>query len=56
MNHFFRKKIEIQPYEYNKCFSRVAHDFFSTIAGQKVDLFAPDGAIKSTLWPASRKK
>ena len=30
--------------------------FFFLLAGQKVDLFAPHGAIKSTLWPASKKK
>ena len=32
------------------------HTIFFLLAGQKVDLFAPHGAIKSTLWPASRKK
>ena len=39
----------------NKCFSRVAHDFFSTI-GSESGFISPHGAIKSTLWPASRKK
>ena len=34
----------------------VLHTIFFLPAGQKVDLFAPHGAIKSTLWPASRKK
>ena len=34
----------------------VLHTIFFLLAGQKVDLFAPHGAIKSTLWPASRKK
>ena len=34
----------------------VLHTIFFLLAGQKVDLFAPQGAIKSTLWPASRKK
>ena len=33
----------------------VLHTIFFILAGQKVDLFAPHGAIKSTLWPASRK-
>ena len=33
----------------------VLHTIFFLLAGQKVDLFAPHGAIKSTLWPASRK-
>ena len=33
----------------------VLHTIFILLAGQKVDLFAPHGAIKSTLWPASRK-
>ena len=31
------------------------HTIFFLLAGQKVDLFAPHRAIKSTLWPASRK-
>ena len=35
----------------------VLHTIFFLLAGQKVDLFArPHGVIKSTLWPASRKK
>ena len=34
----------------------VLHTIFFLLAGQKVDLFTPHGAIKSTLWPASRKK
>ena len=34
----------------------VLHTIFFLLAGQKVDLFAPHGAIKSTLWPASRKR
>ena len=34
----------------------VLHTIFFLLAGQKVDLFAPHGAIKSTLWPTSRKK
>ena len=29
--------------------------FFFLLWGQKMDLFAQHGAIKSTLWPASRK-
>ena len=29
----------------------VLHTIFFLLAGQKVDLFAPHGAIKSTLWP-----
>ena len=33
----------------------VLHTIFFLLAGQKVDLFAPHGTIKSTLWPASRK-
>ena len=33
----------------------VLHTIFFLLAGQKVDLFALHGAIKSTLWPASRK-
>ena len=33
----------------------VLHTIFFLLAGQKVDLFAPHGEIKSTLWPASRK-
>ena len=33
----------------------VLHTIFFLLMGQKVDLFAPHGAIKSTLWPASRK-
>ena len=33
----------------------VLHTIFFLLAGQKVDFFAPHGAIKSTLWPASRK-
>ena len=33
----------------------VLHTIFFLLAGQKVDLFAPHGAIKSYLWPASRK-
>ena len=33
----------------------VSHTIFFLPGGQKVDLFAPQGAIKSTLWPASRK-
>ena len=36
--------------------SPVLHTIFFLLTGQKVDLFAPHGAIKSTLWPASRKK
>ena len=31
------------------------HTIFFLLWGQKMDLFAPHGAIKSTLWPASRK-
>ena len=34
----------------------VLHTIFFLLWGQKMDLFAPHGAIKSTLWPASRKK
>ena len=34
----------------------VLHTIFFLLAGHKVDLFAPHGAIKSTLWPGSRKK
>ena len=34
----------------------VLHTIFFLLAGQKVDFFAPHGAIKFTLWPASRKK
>ena len=34
----------------------VLNTIFFLLAGQKVDLFAQHGAIKSTLWPASRKK
>ena len=33
----------------------VLHTIFFLLGGQKMDLFAPHGAIKSTLWPASRK-
>ena len=33
----------------------VLHTMFFLLAGQKVDFFASNGAIKSTLWPASRK-
>ena len=33
----------------------VLHTIFFLLAGQKVDLFAPHGAIKSTLWPANKK-
>ena len=34
----------------------VLHTIFFLLCGQKMDLFAPHGSIKSTLWPASRKK
>ena len=34
----------------------VLYTIFFLLWGQKMDLFAPHGAIKSTLWPASRKK
>ena len=34
----------------------VLHMIFFLLWGQKMDLSAPHGAIKSTLWPASRKK
>ena len=33
----------------------VPHMIFYLLGGQKTDLFAPHGVIKSTLWPASRK-
>ena len=33
----------------------VSHTIFFLLGGQKMDLFAPHGAIKSTLLPASRK-
>ena len=33
----------------------VSHTIFFLLGDQKTDLFAPYGAIKSTLWPASRK-
>ena len=33
----------------------VSHTIFFLLGGQKMDLFVPNGAIKSTLWPASRK-
>ena len=32
----------------------VLHTIFFLLWGQKMDLFAPHGAIKSTLWPTSR--
>ena len=34
----------------------VLYTIFFLLAGQKVDLFAPHGAMKSALCPASRKK
>ena len=34
----------------------VSHTIFFLLGGQEIDLFAPHGTIKSTLWPASRKK
>ena len=33
----------------------VSHTIFFLLEGQKIDLFSPHGAIKSTLWPASGK-
>ena len=33
----------------------VSYMIFFLLGGQKIDLFTPHGAIKSTLWPASRK-
>ena len=29
---------------------------FFVLEGQKIDFFAPHGELKSTFWPASRKK
>ena len=34
----------------------VLHTIFFYWGGQKMDLVAPSGAIKCTLWPASRKR
>ena len=48
-------KRDQQPHSWNKLFfSRVARNFF-LLEGQKMDLVAPQGAMKYTLWPANRK-
>ena len=54
--HFMtcQQKVVYYATRENKCFSRAAYYFF-LLGGQKMDLFARHGAIKSTLLPSSRK-